>query len=120
MARPDQLVIMVAGPYSSGGADATQRERNLRIMNEAALAVWRRGHVPLIGVNAVKPIIDVAGAEHFESMMMPMCRALADKCDAVLRVGGPSQGADEEVTRVAAKGGAVFQRVEDIPVRHGV
>jgi hypothetical protein len=105
---------MVAGPYTSGGADGRQREKNLRSLNQAALAVWRKGHVPLIGINAVKPIIDVAGEEHYNAMMMPMCLALAEKCDAVLRVGGPSKGADDEVERVSKGGGLVFKRIEDI------
>ncbi len=115
MAAQKQMLIMVAGPYTSGGADVSQRAKNLQLMNEAALAVWDKGHVPLIGVNAVKPIIEVAGAHRFEEMMMPMCKVLAERCDAVLRVGGPSKGADEEVERVAAKGGHVYRLLAEIP-----
>lgn len=110
-----QMLILVAGPYTAGGADEEARAHNLRILNEAALAVWERGHVPLIGVNAVKPIIDIAGIDRYDEMMMPMCLLLADRCDAVLRVGGPSKGADDEVARIRAKGKTVFLRVEDIP-----
>ena len=113
--KDKQLIIMVAGPYTNGGADAAQRDKNLRALNEAALAVWERGHVPLIGVNAVKPIIEVAGEHRYKEMMMPICLAMAERCDAVLRVGGRSQGADDEVARVVAFGGQVFQRIEDIP-----
>ncbi len=49
------LWVMVAGPYTSGGADAAQRAENLAAMNRAALAVFDRGHVPVIGVNAGCP-----------------------------------------------------------------
>ncbi len=71
MSRP--LLIMVAGPYRSGGADRDQQERNLRLMNEAALAVWERGHTPIIGVNAVLPIVHVAGESRYKELMMPIC-----------------------------------------------
>ncbi|SMH36103.1 hypothetical protein [Azospirillum agricola] len=109
------MLIMVAGPYRSGGADAAQRAANLRILNEAALSVFRRGHIPLIGVNAALPIIEIAGEESYDAIMMPVSLALADRCDACLRVGGPSLGADEEVERFRARGLPVFFRVEDLP-----
>ncbi|CAA9253632.1 MAG: hypothetical protein AVDCRST_MAG93-1862 [uncultured Chloroflexia bacterium] len=54
--------IMVSGPYSSGGADAAQRAQNLRLMNEAAVTLFRAGHVPIIGVNMALPMIEAAGA----------------------------------------------------------
>ena len=44
------LWIMIAGPYTSGGADAAAREENLRRLNRAALAVFEAGHVPIVGV----------------------------------------------------------------------
>ncbi len=68
--------IMIAGPYRSGAADAEQRAVNLKALNEAALQVRRLGHVPLIGVNMALPIIDVAGHEHFDALMMPISLAL--------------------------------------------
>jgi len=109
------MLIMISGPYTSGGADAAKRAANLRAMNEAALAVWERGHIPIIGVNAVNPIVEVAGSHRYNELMMPICLALADRCDAVLRVGGESKGADDEVDRIAARGGKVFRSLDDIP-----
>ena len=84
-------------------------------MNEAALAVWERGHTPIIGVNAVLPIVHVAGQSRYKDLMMPICLDLADRCDAVLRIGGASSGADEEMERIRARGGSVFHRIDDIP-----
>jgi hypothetical protein len=43
--------IMIGGPYVTGAKSAADRAANLACMNEAALAVWRKGHVPIIGVN---------------------------------------------------------------------
>lgn len=107
--------IMIAGPYTSGTRTADERAENLRAMNRVALQVHRRGHVPIIGVNLALPVIEVAGEEMFDELMMPLSLALAERCDAVLRVGGPSAGADLEVERIRAKGGAVYTRVEEVP-----
>lgn len=106
---------MVSGPYTAGGADAAARAANLRRMNEAAVAVFRKGHVPVIGVNMALPMIESAGEQAFDELMMPVSLALADRCDAVVRIGGPSSGADREVERIRARGGRVFTSVEDIP-----
>lgn len=108
--------IMVAGPYSSGGADAARRAANLAVMNQAALAVFALGHVPVIGVNMALPLIEAdGGADAFDRIMMPVSLALADRCDACLRIGGPSAGADQEMRRFEAAGKPVFRRIEDIP-----
>ena len=109
---------MIAGPYTSGGADAARRAANLRALNEAALAVLRRGHVPVIGVNMALPVIEAGGG--FEEVMMPLSLALAERCDACLRIGGESAGADAEVERFRAAGKAVWFGVEAMPPGHGV
>jgi Domain of unknown function (DUF1937) len=107
--------IMVAGPYTAGAADAEARANNLRALNRAAVAVFRMGHVPIIGVNLALPLIEVAGRESFDEIMMPLSLAAAERCDAVLRVGGASKGADEEVERFTSKGKPVYRRLEDVP-----
>ncbi len=110
------LWVMVCGPYTSGGADAAQRERNLAALNEAALAVLERGHVPIVGVNLALPMVAAAGdPEAEERILLPVSLALAERCDACVRIGGPSRGADAEVAAFAARGAAVFERVEDLP-----
>lgn len=108
---------MIAGPYSSGGADARERAVNLKVLNQAALEVFRRGHIPVVGVNMALPLIEAAGggAGPFSEIMMPLSLALSDRCDAILRVGGLSLGADQEVERIRARGGMVFMSVADIP-----
>ena len=106
--------IMVSGPYTSGSKDEAVRAANLRAMNAAALEVWKRGHVPVIGVNNALPLIEAAGREHFDSIMMPLSLAVAERCEAVLRIGGPSQGADQEVELIRQRGGKVFHSVDEI------
>ena len=107
--------IMIAAPYTSGGADAALRAARLTEMNHAALALLRLGHVPVIGVNMALPIIAAAEADVFDEVMMPLSLALAERCDAVLRLGGDSQGADQEVARFTQAGKRVFYALAHIP-----
>ena len=87
------MLIMVSGPYRSDSDDPDVWKENLRSMNEAAYEVFKKGHTPLIGVNAALPIIAEAGEDKYEEIMMPISLALANICDAVLRIGGDSKGA---------------------------
>jgi diadenosine tetraphosphate (Ap4A) HIT family hydrolase len=110
------LWIMVAGPYSSGAADAAGRAANLAALNRAALALARAGHVPVVGVNAALPLIDLAAEPAaYDELMMPISLALADRCDACLRFGGPSDGADAEAARFRAAGKPVYLALADVP-----
>jgi hypothetical protein len=107
--------IMIAGPYRAGAGDAATRAANLRVLNEAALEIWRLGHVPVIGVNMALPLIEAAGDASYDDLMAPISLALAERCDAILRVGGPSNGADREVELIRAQGGTVYTDIKDIP-----
>jgi hypothetical protein len=88
---------------------------NLRRLNAAALAVFQKGHTPIVGVNLVLPIIDGAGQESYSQIMQPLSLRLTERCDAVLRIDGASQGADEEVEAFRARGLPVFGSVDEIP-----
>lgn len=110
------LWIMIAGPYSSNGATAPQRAHNLLVLNQAASRVFAAGHVPIIGVNLALPVIQAAGDDDaFDRIIMPLSLALADRCDACLRIGGPSAGADREVEHFRAAGKPVYHAINDIP-----
>jgi hypothetical protein len=108
-----QMWVMVSGPYRAASAEA--RRANLRVLNRAAHEIFRKGHVPIIGVNAALPIIEAAVEECYDDIMMPMCVRLIDRCDAVLRIGGPSEGADIEVEHFRARELPVFESIDDIP-----
>ena len=114
------LWILIAGPYSSGAADAKQRARNLAAMNAAAWQVWQHGHVPVIGVNMALPVIAAAGEHRFAEIMMPLSLALAERCDACLRIGGASAGADAEAEAIRAAGKPVYRGLPEIPPRRQV
>jgi hypothetical protein len=109
------MLIMVSGPYKGSSTDPKIWDLHLQQMNEAALAVFQKGHIPIIGVNNALPLIAVAGAGAYESIMMPVSMALAERCDGVLRIGGASAGADQEVQLFAKKGLPIFHSLEEIP-----
>ena len=112
--------IMVSGPYRSGSADPAVWAANRRAMDEAALAVFRAGHVPVIGVDVALPLIEIAGEAAYDGIMMPLSLALADRCDACLRIGGPSVGADQEAERFRALGRPVYRDLAEIPATGSV
>ena len=96
-------MILIAGPYRSGTNDEPALLRkNVQLMESYALPLFRAGHIPIVGEWLALPLVDLAGSnrvgdEAFNEIFHPIAVRLLHKCDAVLRVGGPSAGADEMV-----------------------
>ncbi len=115
------LLILVAGPYRSGtNDDPALIDANLRAMNEVALRLFRAGHLGVTGEALALPLAELAGSRHigdaaFDEIMHPVGRLLAARCDAVLRIGGPSRGADEMVAVARAHERQVYHDLEDVP-----
>ena len=113
--------ILVAGPYRSGTNDNPELiEKNVKAMNAMALKVLHRGHMPVLGEWFALPLIKEAGSkkigdEIFNKIFHPIAIRLGEKLDAVLRIGGASQGADEMVRQAQERGQKVFYSLEDIP-----
>jgi hypothetical protein len=114
-------MILVAGPYRSGtGDDPELIAANMRAMDEAALALFRRGHLPVTGEALALPMAAVAGSTRvgdaaFDEVFHPVARLLVARCDAVLRIGGSSAGADEMVELAREHGAAVYTSLADVP-----
>jgi hypothetical protein len=115
------LLVLVAGPYRSGTNDDPDKlAANVATMNKAALDVFRAGHLPVTGEALALPLIELAGSERvgdavFDEIFHPIARRLLTRCDAVLRVGGASQGADEMVAIARDQGKPVFAAVDELP-----
>ena len=115
------LFVLVAGPYRGGtGDDPEKLAANVATMNAAALEVFRAGHLPVTGEALALPLIELAGSrrvgdEVFDEIFHPIARRLLARCDAVLRVGGPSAGADEMVAIAREQGKPVFAGVDELP-----
>jgi hypothetical protein len=113
--RETAMWIMIAGPYRSGSSDPAVWAQNLGALNKAAHAIFQKGHVPIVGVNLALPVIESAGRESYVQIMQPLALKLTERCDAVLRIGGPSAGADEEVEQFRARGRAVYRSLDEVP-----
>lgn len=115
------LQILVAGPYRSGtGDDPEKIAANVRLMNEYAVQLFRAGHLPVLGEWYALPLIETAGSQAlgdavFNEIFHPVAVRLIPFCDAILRVGGASAGADEMVRTGQALGKAIYYSVEEIP-----
>ncbi len=120
MPKLNCLFILVAGPYRSNtGDDPAKIEKNFETMTRAALDVFRLGHLPVLGESLALPLIRQSGSRElgdaaFEEIFHPISRRLAERVDAVLRVGGPSKGADEMVEIARRHGKLVFQDLAEI------
>jgi hypothetical protein len=115
------MMILVAGPYRSGtGDDPEKMAANVRRMEAYALPLFRAGHVPVIGEWLALPLVALAGSrrvgdEAFNEVFHPIAERLLERCDAVLRVGGPSQGADLMVSVARERRLGVFHRLAEVP-----
>lgn len=118
--KKEVLTILVAGPYRSGtNDDPALMEKNLRKLEEAALPLFRAGHIPVIGEWFALPLLKVAGSKHpgdelYEEILYPVAARLITKCDAVLRLEGASKGADEDVRIAKELGLPVYYSLQDI------
>ena len=118
---PRPLMILVAGPYRSGTDDDPARiAANVHAMNQVALQLFRAGHIPVLGEWFALPLIETAGSQRigdaiFTEIFHPIAHAVAMRCDACLRIGGASAGADAEAARFRAVGKPVWTRLEDVP-----
>jgi hypothetical protein len=116
------LMILVAGPYRSGtNDDPALIAKNVEAMTAASLAIFRAGHLPVMGEWFALPLIERAGSTGigdavFDEIFHPISRRLVAKCDACLRIGGPSVGADEMVALMRATGRPVYFSLVEIPV----
>lgn len=98
--------IYIAGPYTNGDVAI-----NVHVAYHAAEDLARRGYVPFL-----------PHASHFWHLFYPHEKGFWMKqdrewlvvCDAVLRLPGYSEGADEEVTLARAQGIQVFETVVDL------
>lgn len=114
-------LILIAGPYRSGtDGDAQRIADNLHRLEQAALAVYQRGHVPVIGEWLALPLATAAGSTQLgdavsEAFLYPVAHRLIAQCQAIYRIEGASSGADNDVRLANEWGIPVYYRLDDIP-----
>ena len=116
----EPLMILVAGPYRSGTAgDPARIAANVEAMTAVSLELYRRGHLPVMGEWFALPLIEEAeragDAGAFDEIFHPIAQRLLTRCDACLRIGGPSEGADLMVTTARGLGKRVFLDIAEVP-----
>jgi hypothetical protein len=114
-------MILVAGPYRSGtNDDPTLIAKNVAHMTEVSLQLFRAGHLPVMGEWFALPLIEHAGSSGigeatFSEIFHPISRRLVARCDACLRIGGASAGADEMVSLAKQHGKTIFHSLREVP-----
>ncbi|HME11405.1 MAG TPA: hypothetical protein VKF79_00990 [Candidatus Acidoferrum sp.] len=117
----NSMMILIAGPYRSGtNDDPALIRKNVEKMESYALPIFRAGHIPVLGEWLALPLVALAGSTNigdqaFNEVFHPIAVRLLEKCDAVLRVGGPSAGADEMVRVGLSLGLKIYNRLNDLP-----
>lgn len=115
------MMILIAGPYRSGTDDDPDKiAANVHAMEAYALPIFEKGHIPMLGEWLALPLVRLAGSEKigdeaFNNVFHPIAERLLNKCDAVLRVAGASQGAGLMVEVARSKGLQVYNSLEEIP-----
>lgn len=119
MSKP--MMILIAGPYRSGtGDDPEKMAENLARLEEMSWPIFQKGHVPMIGEWAALPIWHKAGGRKigdslYETILHPTANRLLQHCDAVLRLPGPSKGADNDVKIARQRGIPVYHDIQEVP-----
>ncbi|MDO6407187.1 NUDIX hydrolase [Pantoea phytobeneficialis] len=115
------MLILLAGPVRSGtNGDQALIHANLRKMEQVALAVYHKGHTPVIGEWLALPLAQMAGSESIgdeisQQFLYPVAHRLIHCCEAILRLPGASAGADNDVRIGREAGLTIFTHVDSIP-----
>ena len=115
------MLILIAGPYRGGtNDDPVLIQKNLENLEAMALPIFRKGHIPMIGEWVALPLLKSAGSKEigdkvWDEIQYPVAHRILRKCDAVLRIPGESNGADNDVKLARELGLKIYFNHEDIP-----
>jgi hypothetical protein len=115
------MLILIAGPYRSGTNDDPKLiNKNLDNLEAMALPIFNKGHIPIIGEWIALPLMKLAGSEKigdkvWDEIQYPVAHKLLRKCDAVLRIPGASNGADQDIAIAKSLGLKIFYSLDEIP-----
>jgi len=115
------MLILIAGPYRSGTNDDPEKMRaNLKVLEAPSHALFKAGHVPMIGEWVALPVWNAAGGQQvgddlYEAIFHPVAHRLLALCEGVLRLPGASKGADNDVRIATERGIPVWYDLGDVP-----
>jgi ADP-ribose pyrophosphatase len=117
---PRGMMILVAGPYRSGtNGEPALIANNVAAMEVCVMPLYRAGHLPVLGEWLALPTVRLAGSAAegdavYDEVFHPHAQRLLARCDAVLRIGGASAGADLMVDTARALGKRIFYSLDEI------
>lgn len=115
------MLILIAGPVRSGtNGNQAMIHANLQEFERVALAIYRKGHTPVVGEWLALPIARAAGSKTIgdaisETYLYPVAHRLIHCCDAILRIPGASAGADNDVHVGEKLGHKIYHHLDEIP-----
>ena len=115
------MLVLIAGPYRSGTNDEPEKmAANLRQLESVSYALFRAGHMPMIGEWVALPVWRNAGGQTigdslYNEIFHPVAHRLLERCDAVLRLEGASVGADNDVRIARSRGIPVYFSLSEVP-----
>jgi nudix-type nucleoside diphosphatase (YffH/AdpP family) len=118
---PASMMILIAGPYRSGTNDDPDLiARNVAAMEDCVMPLVRAGHLPVLGEWLALPTVRLAGSEQagdavHDALFHAHAQRLLAHCDAVMRIGGASSGADLMVETARGLGKRIYQSLTEIP-----
>lgn len=115
------MMILIAGPYRSGTGDDPQKmAENLRRLESVSYALFKAGHLPMIGEWVALPVWHSAGGGTvgdalYDEIFHPTAGRLIARCDAILRLEGASTGGDNDVRLARERGIPVYYSLDEVP-----
>lgn len=115
------MLVLIAGPYRSGTGDDPQKmAANLAALEKPSYALFKAGHVPMIGEWVALPVFTAAGGGEiggalYDEVFHPVAYRLLALCDGVLRLPGASTGADNDVRIAHERGIPVWYDLAEVP-----
>jgi hypothetical protein len=110
------MFIYVSGPYSAPSEpEATRRnkvEENIRLANDAAVEIAKKGHVPFVPHSMMDEWED--DGRLGRDRAMELCHQWVKKCDALYFIA-PSPGAETERALAKQHKIPIYRSLDDIP-----
>lgn len=106
------MIIGIAGPFYAD--TVAERLNNLETMNRVAALLLEKGHIPLIGLNAALPVVEMANISNRHKAIMDITLAVISACEALYLIE-ESLDACMERDFVLSKGLPVYYHIDDIP-----
>lgn len=118
--QSDSLMILLAGPYlCDRPGDPALIAHQLASVEAYTLPLYQAGHVPVFGAGIALPMDSLGGGcqgeARLDAQFQTHAERLLGRCDAVLRIGGPSSGADSVLEIGRRLGLRIFNSLAEVP-----